>query len=105
MYRAAWPPSTSPWPRSPHRQTLCRRPVLPRGLRLPTPPIGPLGISSCALYLLALSGTQVTSAAYSCVRVVYVRHGPKHFRAPRKRRTSENSVNTKFAEFLFYEVG
>src|SRR5215218_1436787 len=92
MYRAAWPPSTSPWPRSPHRQTLCRRPVLPRGLRLPTPPIGPLGISSCALYLLALSGTQVTSAAYSCVRVVYVRHGTKHFRAPKA---------PNFREFLF----
>src|SRR5215211_1587509 len=49
MCRAAWPPSTSPWRRFPHRQTLCRRPVLPRGLRLPTPPIGQPGISSCAL--------------------------------------------------------
>src|SRR5215217_4303313 len=54
MCRAAWPLSTSPRRRSPHRQTLCRRPVLPRGLPLPTPPIGPPGISSCVLYLLVV---------------------------------------------------
>jgi len=35
------------------------------------------------------------------VKRVYVRWGTKHVRAPRKRRTSENTVNTKFAEFPF----
>jgi hypothetical protein len=29
---------------------------------------------------------------------VYVRHGTKHLRAPRKRRTSENSVCANFYE-------
>src|SRR5215212_5618144 len=34
----------------------------------------------------------VTKAAYSCLRVMYVRHGTKYARAPRKRlRTSQNA--------------
>jgi len=35
---------------------------------------------------------------------VYVRHGTKRVRVPRKRRTSENSVMAKFAEFLFHAL-
>jgi hypothetical protein len=36
---------------------------------------------------------------------MYVRQGTKHVRAPRKRRTSENSVYAKFTVLAFYEVG
>src|SRR5215218_3612623 len=35
---------------------------------------------------------------------MYVRHGTKHVRAPRKRRTSENAVKRKFAVFHKSEV-
>src|SRR5215217_5161824 len=37
----------------------------------------------------------VTKAAYSCLRGVYVRHGTKYYRAPRKHRTSENPHSLK----------
>src|SRR5215203_906618 len=40
----------------------------------------------------------VTVAPYSCLRGMYMRHGTKHVRAPKKRRTSKNAVNAKFAE-------
>src|SRR5215212_6395057 len=40
----------------------------------------------------------VTKAAYSCLRAVYVRHGTKYDRAPRKRRTSQNFYSTHFGE-------
>src|SRR5829696_5549222 len=43
----------------------------------------------------------VTKAAYSCLRVVYVRHGTKCARTPRNGRTSEKPQKAKFAEFLF----
>src|SRR5215212_6006425 len=46
----------------------------------------------------------VTKAAYSCLRGVYVRHGTKYYRAPRKHRTSENPQKAKFAEFLFHAL-
>src|SRR5215216_2075870 len=46
----------------------------------------------------------VTKAAYSCLRGVYVRHGTKYARAPRKRRTSENPQNANFALSEFSEV-
>jgi hypothetical protein len=46
----------------------------------------------------------VTRAAYSCVGEMYVRHGTKHGRAPRKRRISENSVKANFAEILFHAL-
>jgi hypothetical protein len=35
---------------------------------------------------------------------MYVRCGTKHVRAPRKRRTCENAVYAKFAEFLFHAL-
>jgi hypothetical protein len=53
------------------------------------------------LRLHAASAGHVTKAAYSCVSAMYVRYGTKHARVPRKRRTSQNSVKAKFAEFLF----
>jgi hypothetical protein len=43
--------------------------------------------------------------AYSCLRVVYVRHGTKYDRAPRNLRTSQNAQKAKFAEFLFHALG
>src|SRR5215212_3491718 len=46
----------------------------------------------------------VTEAAYPCVGEMYVRHGTKHGRAPRKRRTSENPQNANFAKTAFSEV-
>src|SRR5215217_9632359 len=60
----------------------------------PTRPTTPNTTNRAATYLFMRSvppcfvGTHVTEAAYSCVRGVYVRHGTKHLRAPRKRRTS-----------------
>jgi hypothetical protein len=48
------------------------------------------------LRLRAASASNVTDAAYSCVREVYVLQGTKHSRVPRKRRTAENSVTAKF---------
>jgi hypothetical protein len=33
-----------------------------------------------------------------------MRHGTKHVRAPKKRRTSESSVKRKFEEFYFHSV-
>jgi hypothetical protein len=57
------------------------------------------------LRLHAASTGHVTKAAYSYVRGMYVRQGTKHVRAPKKRRTSENSVTAKFAEFLFHALG
>jgi hypothetical protein len=36
---------------------------------------------------------------------MYVRHGTKHVRAPKKRRTPENSVPTNFGEFTFQALG
>jgi hypothetical protein len=35
---------------------------------------------------------------------MYMLQGTKHVRAPRKRRTSENSVKAKFAEFPFHTL-
>src|SRR5215211_2500799 len=52
----------------------------------------------------AASAGHVTKATYSYLRGVYVRHGTKHVRAPRKRRTSENAVKRKFAVFHKSEV-
>jgi hypothetical protein len=64
-----------------------------------------LGGGQVAVLLLhAVSVGHVTSAAYSCLRTVYVLQGTKHVRVPRKRRTSENSVKAKFAEILFHAL-
>jgi hypothetical protein len=61
------------------------------------------GEQVAVLLLHAASVGHVTSAAYTCVRRVYVRQGTKHERIARntkKRRTSENAVKAKFAEFF-----
>src|SRR5215217_7386035 len=50
----------------------------------------------------AASIGHVTKAAYSSSNGMYVRHGTKHVRAPRKRRTSENSVKAKFAQYPYH---
>jgi hypothetical protein len=58
------------------------------------------------LRLHAATAGHVTKAAYACLKIVYVLQGTKHVRAPKKRRTSENSVNRKFnfAEFPFHAL-
>src|SRR5215211_1537557 len=46
------------------------------------------GEQVAVLCLHAASAGHVTKSAYSCVRRMYVRHGTKHVRAPKKRPTS-----------------
>jgi hypothetical protein len=60
---------------------------------------------SCLLRPQVASAIHATNTPYSYPGGVYVRKGTKYVRAPRKRRTSQNSVKWKFAEFPFYEVG
>src|SRR5215210_7162433 len=43
------------------------------------------------LRLHAASAGHATKVAYSCLRGMYVRYSTKHVRAPKKRRTSQNS--------------
>src|SRR5215213_8287882 len=51
------------------------------------------------LRLHAASASHVTKVAYSCLRGMYVRYSTKHVRAPKKRRTSQNSPSTHSAEY------
>src|SRR5829696_1463595 len=53
----------------------------------------------------AASAGHVTKPAYSCLRGVYVRHGTKYVRAPRKRRTSENHHSQEFTFSILHSPG
>src|ERR671921_2907145 len=70
--------------------------------RVASPDLG--GGQVAVLRLHAVSAGRVTKAAYSCLSGMYVRHGTKYERAPRKFRTSENSVKAKFAELPFHAL-
>src|SRR5215216_354770 len=56
------------------------------------------GRQVAVLRLHVASVSHVTKSAYSCLREMYVRHGTKHVRVPRMRRTSENSYSTHSGE-------
>src|SRR5215218_3673363 len=66
--------------------------------------LGLEGEQVAVLCLHVASAGHVTKKSYSCVRRMYVRHGTKHVRAPKKRRTPENSVKASFGESTFHAL-